>query len=195
MKKLIIVAAAAAMGISAFGACSYIPPTPSKVGDPAWAYKWKFSGKTTKAVEVKCSRQAGTFVTRTSTSLKIQGWSFYCDPICGDFEAAQADEIFWSTKPEKVLFDEARAGDALAKEILDEAFAILGETIADACCMVDPELVVLGGGVSKAGQDLIDGVWPYFEKFRFHASKGTRFALATLGNDAGIHGCFHLIAD
>ena len=95
----------------------------------------------------------------------------------------------------KVLFDEARAGDALAKEILDEAFAILGETIADACCMVDPELVVLGGGVSKAGQDLIDGVWPYFEKFRFHASKGTRFALATLGNDAGIHGCFHLIAD
>ena len=107
MKKLIIVAAAAAMGISAFGACSYIPPTPSKVGDPAWAYKWKFSGKTTKAVEVKCSRQAGTFVTRTSTSLKIQGWSFYCDPLCGDFEAAQADEIFWSTKPEKVLFDEA----------------------------------------------------------------------------------------
>ena len=92
------------------------------------------------------------------------------------------------------LFAHAKMGDAIAKEALEEAFRCLGETIADACCMVDPELVVLGGGVSKAGQALIDGVWPYFEKYRFHASEGTRFALATLGNDAGIHGCFHLIA-
>ncbi len=95
----------------------------------------------------------------------------------------------------KTLFAHAAKGDAVAGEVLDRAFAILGETIADACCMVDPELVVLGGGVSKAGQALIDGVFPYFEKYRFHASKGTRFALATLGNDAGIYGCFHLIAD
>lgn len=95
----------------------------------------------------------------------------------------------------KVLFDHAAKGDKLAAEVLDEAFRILGETIADACCLVDPELVVLGGGVSKAGQALIDGVWPYFVKYRFHASAGTRFGLATLGNDAGIHGAFHLIAD
>lgn len=93
------------------------------------------------------------------------------------------------------LFAHAKAGDALAQQALDKAFRILGETIADACCLVDPELVLLGGGVSKAGQALIDGVWPYFEKYRFHASEGTRFGLATLGNDAGIHGCFHLIRD
>ena len=93
----------------------------------------------------------------------------------------------------KTLFAHAAQGDRLAQEALDEAFRYLGETIADACCLVDPELVLLGGGVSKAGQALIDGVFPYFEQYRFHASAGTRFALATLGNDAGIHGCFHLI--
>lgn len=105
MKKVIIAAAVAAMGVSAFAACSYIAPTPAKQGDPAWAYKWKFSGKTTKAIEVRCARQQGTFVTRTAASLKIQGWSFYCDPVCGDFEAAEADEIFWQTKPGKLVLD------------------------------------------------------------------------------------------
>ena len=92
-----------------------------------------------------------------------------------------------------VLFDAAATGDAAAQAILEQAFDILGETIADACCLVDPELVVLGGGVSKAGQALIDGIWPYFEKYRFRASEGTRFALAALGNDAGIRGGFRLI--
>ena len=94
----------------------------------------------------------------------------------------------------KALFEHAAQGDAVAKQALDAAFRILGETIADACCLVDPELVVIGGGVSKAGQALLDGIWPYFEQYRFHASKGTRFALATLGNDAGIYGCFRLVA-
>ena len=93
----------------------------------------------------------------------------------------------------KALFAAERAGDAAATAILEQAFEILGETIADACCLVDPELVVLGGGMSKAGQRLLDGIWPYFLKYRFHASEGTRFALASLGNDAGICGCYRLI--
>ena len=98
MKKLMILAAAAAMGVSAFGACSYIEPTkPNKAA--AWAYKWKFSGKTTKAVVSNCDKA----ITRASASLKIQGWSFYCEPECGDFEAMEADEVFWQTKPYKTL--------------------------------------------------------------------------------------------
>ena len=82
--------------------------------------------------------------------------------------------------------------DSLAKEVLNQVYDVLGLTIAMGCCMVDPELVVLGGGMSKAGQVLLDGVFPRFEHHMFHACKGTRFALATLGNDAGIYGCFHL---
>ena len=92
----------------------------------------------------------------------------------------------------KTVFDCAARGDALAQELLDRVFDVLGLTIAGGCCMVDPELVVLGGGMSKAGQVLLDGILPRFRHHMFHACKGTRFALATLGNDAGIYGCFHL---
>ena len=92
----------------------------------------------------------------------------------------------------RTVFDCAAKGDALAKELLDKVFDMLGLTIAGGCCMVDPELVVLGGGMSKAGQALLDGVEPRFRVHMFHACKGTRFALATLGNDAGIYGAFHL---
>ena len=92
----------------------------------------------------------------------------------------------------RTVYECAARGDALAKELLDRVFDVLGLTIAGGCCMVDPELVVLGGGMSKAGQTLLDGVMPRFEHHMFHACKGTKFALATLGNDAGIYGCFHL---
>ena len=92
----------------------------------------------------------------------------------------------------KDVFYCAAQEDALAKEVLEQVFDVLGLTIAMGCCMVDPELVVLGGGMSKAGQVLLDGVIPRFEHHMFHACKGTKFALATLGNDAGIYGCFHL---
>ena len=92
----------------------------------------------------------------------------------------------------RTVFRCAARGDALAKELLDRVYDILGLTIAGGCCMVDPELVVLGGGMSKAGQTLLNGVMPRFEHHMFHACKGTKFALATLGNDAGIYGCFHL---
>ena len=92
----------------------------------------------------------------------------------------------------KAVFDCAARGDSLAKELLEEVYDTLGLTIAMGCCMVDPELVVLGGGMSKAGQALLNGVEPRFQHHMFHACKGTKFALATLGNDAGIYGCFHL---
>ena len=92
----------------------------------------------------------------------------------------------------KDVFYCAAQEDQLAKAVLDQVYDVLGLTIAMGCCMVDPELVVLGGGMSKAGQVLLDGVIPRFEHHMFHACKGTRFALATLGNDAGIYGCFHL---
>ena len=96
------------------------------------------------------------------------------------------------TPDARAVFDCAARGDALAKELLERVYDVLGLTIAGGCCMVDPELVVLGGGMSKAGQVLLDGILPRFRHHMFHACKGTKFALATLGNDAGIYGCFHL---
>ena len=142
MKKLMIAAVAAASVGGAFAACSYIPPTPQPTAEKAWAYQWKFTGKTTKGVATKCN--GVDMVTRSSASLKIQGWSFYCEPVCGDFESAEADEIFWSTKPEKALLDGGitfelgnvigkkgkdyeTAGEAIFKNAYDLVFAGIGK--------------------------------------------------------------------
>ena len=95
----------------------------------------------------------------------------------------------------KDIFDAGKAGDALALKVLDQYYAYLGEFLANVCCVVDPDAVVLGGGVSKAGQVLLDGTRPYFDKYVFHAASGARFALASLGNDAGAYGAFKLALD
>lgn len=95
----------------------------------------------------------------------------------------------------KDVFDAGNAGDALALKILDRVYAYLGEFLANVCCVVDPEVVVIGGGVSKAGSVLLEGAKRYFEKFVFHAAREVRFSLAALGNDAGAYGAFKLALD
>ena len=95
----------------------------------------------------------------------------------------------------KDIFDAGKAGDALALQVLNQYYAYLGEFLANICCVVDPDAVVLGGGVSKAGQVLLDGTRPYFDQYVFHAASGARFALASLGNDAGAYGAFKLALD
>ncbi len=95
----------------------------------------------------------------------------------------------------KDIFDAGKAGDQLALDILEQVYAYLGEFLANVCNVVNPEVVVLGGGVSKAGQCLLDGAKKYFDKWVFHAARDVRFALASLGNDAGAYGAFKLILD
>ena len=95
----------------------------------------------------------------------------------------------------KDVFDAARNGDGAAKNILEQYFDCLGQFLASMCCVVDPEVVVLGGGVCKAGQVLLDGIRPYFEKYVFHSIRGVHFALAQLENDAGAYGAFKLALD
>lgn len=95
----------------------------------------------------------------------------------------------------KDVFDAGNKNDPLALEILERVYAYMGQFLASVCCVTDPEVVVLGGGVSRAGKPLLDGAKRYFDKHVFHASQSTRFALATLGNDAGAYGAFKLILD
>lgn len=95
----------------------------------------------------------------------------------------------------KDIFAAGAAGDEAAQAILDQYYNYLGWFLASVCCVSDPEVIVLGGGVSKAGQPLIDGATKYFHKYAFHACRSTRITLATLGNDAGAYGAFKLALD
>ncbi len=93
----------------------------------------------------------------------------------------------------KDVFDAAAAEDPAALQILEKMYSVLAYAIANLCCSVDPQVVVLGGGVSKAGKPLLEGVRRHFKEKAFYACRDTEFALATLGNDAGACGAFQLL--
>lgn len=93
----------------------------------------------------------------------------------------------------KDLFDAAKAEDALALEVLEQFGSILGKGLATIACVVNPEMFVIGGGVSKAGTIITDVVEKYYTPNTFHACREAQFKLAELGNDAGIYGCVKMI--
>ncbi len=95
----------------------------------------------------------------------------------------------------KEIWDEAKKGDDVAQEITDEWAKILGKGLASIACVVNPQAFVIGGGMSKAGDDVIDKIREYYKPYAFHAARETDFKLATLGNDAGIYGGVKLVLE
>jgi glucokinase len=94
----------------------------------------------------------------------------------------------------KDVFDCARNGDDLAKKILDEVAFHLGFALANIANTLNPEKIVLGGGVSRAGDILVNAVKVNFSLFAFSSVReSTNLTLATLGNDAGVIGAAWLI--
>lgn len=93
----------------------------------------------------------------------------------------------------KDIFDCAKQGDAVAVQLVEEVSGLLGMALAAISCVCDPEIIVIGGGVSKAGSIIIENVQRAFKRYAFPAAEETEFALAELGNDAGIYGGVHLI--
>ena len=95
----------------------------------------------------------------------------------------------------KTVFDAVKDGDELAIEVAERFGKILGKTLAGIAAVVNPEIFVIGGGVSKAGPVLLDYIQKNYTLYAFSGSRGALFALATLGNDAGIYGAAKLVLD
>ena len=93
----------------------------------------------------------------------------------------------------KTVFDAVKAGDELAIEVAKKFGEYLGKGLAVIAGIINPEIFVIGGGVSKAGEVLFDYIKPSFYETVFHGCKDTEFALATLGNDAGIYGAAKMV--
>lgn len=93
----------------------------------------------------------------------------------------------------KTVFDAVKAGDELAKEVAEQFGKYLGTALANITAVVDPQAIVIGGGVSKAGPILLEYVEKYYQKYCFKSCRNVKFALATLGNDAGIYGTAKLV--
>ena len=95
----------------------------------------------------------------------------------------------------KAVFDAVKAGDELAMEVAERFGEILGKALAGIAAVVNPEIFVIGGGVSKAGPVLLDYIQKYYTPNAFSGSRGALFSLATLGNDAGIYGAAKMVLD
>ena len=109
-------------------------------------------------------------------------------------EAGTADTVLNAENlTAKDVFDAVKAGDQVAMEIAEEFGRYLGYALANIAALVDPEAIVIGGGVSKAGEILLDYVEKAYKERVFFANKKVRFALAQLGNDAGIFGAAKMV--
>ena len=95
----------------------------------------------------------------------------------------------------KEVFDAVKAGDTVAIKIAEEFGCILGRALANIAATCDPEVIVIGGGVSKAGEVLLDFIRKPFKEYVYYVNENTEFALAELGNDAGICGAAKLILE
>lgn len=95
----------------------------------------------------------------------------------------------------KVIFDEAKAGDELAKQMVEQLGSYLGIACSHIAGVVDPEVFVIGGGVSRAGAILLDVIKKNYDCHVMFALKGKEFRLAELGNDAGIYGSAKMVME
>lgn len=94
----------------------------------------------------------------------------------------------------KDVFDAAKAGDHLAVEAVEVLGKYLGLVVANVALTVDPDVFVIGGGVSKAGQVLIDVITKYYHNFaKIIGDNKAKVVLAKLGNDAGIYGAARMV--
>lgn len=95
----------------------------------------------------------------------------------------------------KAVFDAAKAGDELAMDIVEKFGFYLGMALAHISQVIDPEVFVIGGGVARAGQIIIDEVSKNYEENVMFALKNKAFKMAELGNDAGIYGSARMVLD
>lgn len=93
----------------------------------------------------------------------------------------------------KSVFDAVKEGDALAVKIAERFGKYLGTALSVYACVTDPEVFVIGGGVSKAGPILLTFIEKYYKEHAFPTCRDAAFALATLGNDAGIYGAAKMV--
>ncbi len=110
-------------------------------------------------------------------------------------ESAQTKLREFENLSAKNIFDCAREGDALACELVDTLGTYLALALSHVAATVDPQVFVIGGGVSRAGEILLDAVSRHYNENILFALQNKEFRLAELGNDAGIYGSAKLAAE
>lgn len=92
----------------------------------------------------------------------------------------------------KDVFDLARSGDSVAQKAVDVLGQYLGLVMSSVSLTVDPDVYVIGGGVSRAGEILLQVIETYYRKYVCISDTRAKIVLAELGNEAGIYGAAKL---
>ncbi|HEM3568753.1 TPA: ROK family glucokinase [Streptococcus suis] len=117
----------------------------------------------------------------------------YADQYVGDAKLKQMIDDGQDVTA-KDVFDLAKEGDDLALIVYRHFSEYLGVACANIAAVLNPAYIVLGGGVSAAGEFLLDGVRKVFAENSFPQIKeSTQIVLATCGNDAGVLGAASLV--
>ena len=94
----------------------------------------------------------------------------------------------------KDIFDLAKKGDVLCDQIINHTADVLGLVIANTATVINPSKILIGGGVSQAGDQFIRLIEKYFQKYALpRLSEICEVKVAELGNDAGIIGAAFLV--
>ena len=110
-------------------------------------------------------------------------------------DAPSAMRSFGDEITAKDVLDAAKAGDEMALEVVETVGHYLGLLLSQLALTIDPEMFVIGGGVSRAGQFLTDVIDRHYEHFTPISKNKAKIGLAKLGNDAGIYGAARLVLD
>ena len=92
----------------------------------------------------------------------------------------------------KDVFDAAKEGDPFALSQLERFGRDLGLALSNLATVTDPQVFIIGGGVSRAGTIVTDIIKKYYSMYALKGQKDAEFRLAVLENDAGIIGCASL---
>ncbi|MFS0861552.1 ROK family glucokinase [Fredinandcohnia sp. 179-A 10B2 NHS] len=117
------------------------------------------------------------------------------EAIQGHYGASQLRDEFESTGElsSKSIFEAAAEGDPIAQEVIDSVAFYLGLSMSHIANGLNPEKIVIGGGVSKAGDQLLKPLKQQFDRFAFpRVAEAVELTIATLGNDAGVIGAAYL---
>ena len=107
-------------------------------------------------------------------------------PNCAIMRAVEGDMDKINAK---VVFDAAKEGDSVAVQVFNRFIKYLTIVINNVISSFDPDMIILGGGVSRAGDFLLDAVKAELPNYLFYPTlKQPELRIASLGNDAGIIG-------
>ena len=128
-----------------------------------------------------------------SAFVRNQKGSYYLDNISADLEQSNyAVPTRMNVGSGSVMGSASPLPEGLSAEQFGD---YLGKGFAMIAGVVNPEVFVLGGGVSKAGPVILDYIKKYYVKYTYKGCRDAEFVLATLGNDAGIFGSARLVIE